>query len=353
MRLTVLSVAYPLAPVGPDAVGGAEQILHQLDYALTQAGHQSIVVACEGSQVAGTLIDVPRTNGRIDAQAQALARSHAAIAIRTALSRFKVDMIHMHGIDFHAYLPPPGPPALVTLHLPLSWYPDSALALSRPHTHLVCVSRSQRAERGRDPHILGVIENAVPTEAFEKRQRKRGFALMLTRVCPEKSVHIAIDAAKRAGVPLIIAGATFGYPEHERYFEAEVRPRLDHLRRFIGPVGFARKRRLLGAARCLLAPSLVAETSSLAAREAIAAGTPVVGFRAGALHEVIEQGRTGFLVGDEQEMAAAILRCDALDPDACRASARWRFPLDWMIARYFALYQRLVAREPAAAGRVA
>lgn len=176
---------------------------------------------------------------------------------------------------------------------------------------------------------------------------------MNTRVCPEKGVHIAIEATKRAGVPLFIAGETFGYPEHEHYFEAEVRPRLDRTRRFIGPVGFARKRRLLAAARCLLAPSLVAETSSLAAREAIAAGTPVVGFRAGALHEVIEQGRTGFLVGDAEEMAAAILRCDALDPDACRSSARSRFPLDWMIARYFALYRRLVVREPAAAGRVA
>jgi glycosyltransferase involved in cell wall biosynthesis len=294
MRLTVLSVAYPLAPVGPDAVGGAEQILHQLDYALTQAGHQSIVVACEGSRVAGTLIDVPRKSGRIDAQAQALARSQTAIAIRTALSRFKVDVIHMHGIDFHAYLPPPGLPVLTTLHLPLSWYPDAALAVTRPNTQFVCVSRSQRAERGHDPHIIGVIENAVPTEAFEMRQRKRGFALMLTRVCPEKGVHIAIEATKRAGVPLFIAGETFGYPEHEHYFEAEVRPRLDRTRRFIGPVGFARKRRLLAAARCLLAPSLVAETSSLAAREAIAAGTPVVGFRAGALHQVIEQGRTGF-----------------------------------------------------------
>ncbi len=82
MRLTVLSVAYPLAPVGPDAVGGAEQILHQLDYALTQAGNQSILVACEGSHAAGTLIDVPRINSRIDAQAKALAQAQTAIAVR-------------------------------------------------------------------------------------------------------------------------------------------------------------------------------------------------------------------------------------------------------------------------------
>jgi glycosyltransferase involved in cell wall biosynthesis len=167
-------------------------------------------------------------------------------------------------------------------------------------------------------------------------------------------VHVGIDAAKRAGVPLLIAGETFDYPEHRHYFENEVRPRLDQARRFIGPVGFMRKRRLLAAARCLLTPSLVAETSSLAAREALAAGTPVVGFRRGALGEVVDHGRTGFLVATEEEMADAICRCEAIDANACRESASRRFSLDWMIARYFALYRRLAARESASArGRVA
>src|SRR5947199_1197 len=117
MSLTVLNVAYPLAPVGPDAVGGAEQVLTQLDLALTRAGHNSLVIACEGSQVSGTLIPVPRFDGALTDEARQAAHEQHRRAIDQVLNRWPVDLIHMHGIDFDRYLPPEGVPVLVTLHL--------------------------------------------------------------------------------------------------------------------------------------------------------------------------------------------------------------------------------------------
>jgi glycosyltransferase involved in cell wall biosynthesis len=179
--------------------------------------------------------------------------------------------------------------------------------------------------------------------AFAGRHAKRGFALMLGRICPEKGVHLALDAAHRAGIPLLVAGEVFPYEAHQRYFEDEVRPRLDNQRRFLGPVGFARKKRLLNAARCVLVPSLAPETSSLVAREALAAGTPVVAFPNGALRDAIDHGRTGFLVEGAAEMADAIQACSRLDPATCRAVARERFGAERMIAAYFDLYLRLAA----------
>jgi glycosyltransferase involved in cell wall biosynthesis len=212
------------------------------------------------------------------------------------------------------------------------------------------VGRAQHEACPKTPNLLPPIDNGVPVDALAARHAKRRFALTLGRICPEKGVHLAIDAAKSADIPLIVAGEVFPYEAHQRYFAEEVQPRLDARRRFLGPVGFARKRRLLTAAQCLLVPSLAPETSSLVAREALACGTPVVAFRNGALPETIEHGRTGFLVETAAEMAEAIPLAAALDPGLCRSVARRRFSLDAMTRRYLELYERLASGAQAPIG---
>ena len=345
MSLTILSVAYPLAPVSPDAAGGAEQVLAMLDRGIVEAGHRSIVVAQDGSRVAGTLVPVPAIAGELDDAAKERAHAATRAAIGSALARFPVDLVHLHGIDFHAYLPPPGLPALATLHLPPSWYPAEALRPTRSDTWLHCVSEAQHNDCPAGNGLLPPIPNGIDVEALQARHAKRGYALFLGRICPEKGVHVALDAAKLAGVTLFIAGEVFPYDAHQRYFADEVRPRLDRHRRFLGPVGLAWKRRLLTAASCLLVPSLAPETSSLVAREAIACGTPVIAFPNGALSEAVEHGRTGFLVDDVAGMAEAIRRAGEIDSGVCRKTARHRFGKDKMVAAYLDRYARLAARR--------
>jgi glycosyltransferase involved in cell wall biosynthesis len=279
-------------------------------------------------------------------------RKQHRIAIERALNRWPIDLVHMHGIDFYTYLPPPGVPVLVTLHLPPAWYPPEVFRLRRPQTYLHCVSAAQRRACPPEAVLLPDIENGVPTEALTAPHAKRRFAMMLGRICPEKGFHLALDAAARARIPALLAGEVFRYEAHERYFREEIVPRLDGLRRFLGPVGLARKRRLLSAARCLLVPSLASETSSLVAMEALACGTPVVAFPSGALSDIVEHEKTGFLVQDTRQMAEAIEAAGRLDPDVCRQTARERFSLDTMMKRYFALYRQLVAQvgQPVACG---
>ena len=118
-------------------------------------------------------------------------------------------------------------------------------------------------------------------------------------------------------------------------------PWADARRRFLGPVGLAAKARLLAAARCLVAPSLAAESSSLVAMEALASGTPVVAFPAGALAEIVEHGRTGFLVRGVEELAAALGDVGRLRAEDCRRAAEGRFDLRRTTAAYLALYERL------------
>lgn len=193
-RLTVLSVAYPLAPVGPDAVGGSEQILSALDHALVAAGHRSVVVACEGSEVAGELAAYPPVpdGHAIGPEDAAYRQQWTRRRIAQVIATEPVDLVHMHGLDFHACLPPPGVPVLATLHLPPDWYPPHALAPDRPGTWVHGVSASQAAlmpaEAAHHAAMLPPIANGVPVERLGALRPKRcGYALMLARVCPRRA----------------------------------------------------------------------------------------------------------------------------------------------------------------------
>jgi glycosyltransferase involved in cell wall biosynthesis len=342
MSLSVLSVAYPFAPVTRDPVGGAEQVLSALDRALVAAGARSVVLAAQGSATSGELQALPQPPGEIDEGAREAVYALLRERLADAIQRTAPDVVHLHGVDFDRYLPPAGPPVLVTLHLPLDWYPPQALAPARPDVWLTPVSRDQARRRPPGARLAAPIENGVSLEAFRPR-RKRGYALAMGRICPEKGFHLALEAARIAGVPLLLAGAVFPYADHVRYFEAEIRPRLDRWRRWLGPVSGHAKRRLLGAARCLVAPSLAPETSSLVAREALAAGTPVVGLRRGALVDAIEPGRTGILVETPEELPQALAAAEALDPLVCRRAAELRFSDRAMIAAYLEAYRSLAA----------
>ncbi len=342
MRLTVLQVAYPFAAVGPDAVGGAEQVLSRLDHLLTQMGHNSVVLAAEGSVAAGRLAATSLPRGPItDALRQQVQAAHRRNLL-DVLRHQAIDLVHMHGLDFERYLPPPGIPVLVTLHLPPTWYPQGIFRLTRPDTWLHAVSQAQHRECPPCPTLLAPILNGVPVEELATRVSRRGFAVNLGRICPEKNQHQALEAGSLAGLPVLLGGQVFPYAEHERYWQEAVLPLLANgPHRFLGPVGFARKRRLLSAARCLLSTSLAPETSSLVAMEALACGTPVIAFPSGALPEIVKHGVTGFLVETPREMALAIREVGRLDREACRAAARRRFSADAMVARYVGLYARL------------
>lgn len=341
---TILSVGYSLAPVARDTVGGAEQILCALDEGLVRRGYHSIVVAPEGSRVRGMLVPVRLgvSAGPIDAELRATARAAQRAAVMQALERWPVDLVHMHGLDFVGALPPPGVPVLATLHLPPSWYPPEIFRLERPGTYLNCVSATQEAACPGGRWVVPYVRNGVPLRELEAPVRRRGFVVALGRICPEKGFQHALDAAERAGVPIILGGQVYPYPEHEQYFRREIVPRLDRRRRFVGPVGWVGKRRLLLSAQAVLIPSLAPETSSLVAMEALACGTPVIAFRAGALPEIVEDGVTGFLVNDVAEMAEALALVGTLDREECRAAARERFGEEGMVESYLKVYERLI-----------
>ncbi len=336
--LTVLSVAFPFAPVHPEPVGGAEHVLGCVDARLVRDGHRSIVLAAAGSRTAGEAVEIPApAKSKIDRDAWIFAHETYRRELARLLRENAIDVVHFHGVDFIDYVPETDVPIVATLHVPRAWYKPHAL--TSPRIERVCVSRAQRATFLPDVDSSDVIENGVALDRYAPAASKGDFALALGRICPEKGFEHAIFAARRARVPLVVAGAVFPYEEHERYARDVLAPMLDGDRRLIGPIGGERKRTLLAEARCLITTSLVQETSSIVAMEALASGTPVVGFVRGALPEIVEQGVTGFLVRDPDELPDAIERAKRLDPRACRAAAERRFSADVMTERYIALHR--------------
>lgn len=352
MPLTVLNVAFALAAVGPHAVGGAERILTDLDEALTEAGHQSLVVACEGSRSRGQLFSfaLPRS-GIVDDAVRREVPRQCREAIQRALLSAPVDVVHLHGMDFDRYDLPEEIPTIVTLHLPLGWYPRGALERWSTRARFVCVSDCQRrswpAGAG-DPHSVAVVENGVAIPQQWNAGERENFALVLGRICPEKNQHEALEAGTMAGVPVFIGGHTFPYREHQDYFAKKIAPLLSSnegnscpQHRFLESLRPEEKHDLLSRARCVLHPTRAPETSSLVAMEALAAGTPVIAYRSGALPEIVEDAVTGFLVDDAREMGEAIGKLDTLSRAACRAAAERRFSKERMVREYLRLYESL------------
>ncbi len=351
MKLRVLHIAYPYAPVGPRSCGGAEQVLTDLDRALTAAGHTSSVVACEGSETAGRFYSAPMPQGRLDSSHsdRRFWQSRYQQGIDRALGSERFDLLHMHGLDWHNYRLPASLPTLVTLHMPIAWYPASMWDTRVRNLHFQCVSAHQK-QSCPDPSAA-VVENGVELPQFDARPRPRRFALALGRICPEKNLHEALEAGSLADLPVLVGGQTFPYSTHLEYERSCFRPalrgngRLRGKHRFLGPLAARRKQRLLASAKCLLHPTLAPETSSLVAMEALAAGTPVIAFRSGALPEIVEDGVTGFLVDNVAEMADAIARVDTLSREACRRAAEERFSRDRMTANYLNLYTRILTER--------
>jgi glycosyltransferase involved in cell wall biosynthesis len=337
VRVTVL--ADPIIPVPPLHYGGSERIIAALCRGLTEAGHRVRLVAGPGSQQYHDLIvhQVPGPSFLSRARHKILFQPLSLWAARDA------DIVHNYGrYDYLHWLLSTDVP-LVHSFMNIIGPGDLAFFTRRQRgLALVSPSDNHRRDVPASPQWKTVYPS-IEIERISFHARPRGdYLAFLGRLTANKGAKEAIAVARRAGLPLKIAGNVsreFGGVE---YFEREVRPQLDDQIQWIGEITDAQKSEFLGNARALLFPVQWEEPFGIALAESFAAGTPVIASRRGATREQIIEGQTGFACETVDEMVAATAKIDGLDRAACRRVCETRFSSQAMTASYLRLYQELL-----------
>jgi glycosyltransferase involved in cell wall biosynthesis len=299
-------------------------------------------VVLVGAGVNGTRARFLRTYEKAPSErlGEAIPEVVQAALISSYLDGLQVDIVHDHSLAGPLTARGRPMPTVMTAHSPCS----GEMAVYYRHlsreVRLIAISDAQR-RIAPDLNWTGRVHNAVKVAAFPFRARKDDYVLFIGRFSPTKGAHLAIDAARRAGRPIVLAGK-LQEPIEWSYFDAEIRPRLGADVEFIGEVGLRDKQRLYAGAHCLIFPIRWEEPFGLVMIEAMACGTPVVAFRRGSVPEVVLDGVTGFIRDDPVELPEAIERAGDLAPEDCRRHVTLHFDVSVMAAGYEQVYLRLV-----------
>jgi glycosyltransferase involved in cell wall biosynthesis len=346
-RLRIAMLAPPWITIPPSGYGGIELVIAELAGGLVRRGHDVTLMAAPGSKSTARVMPLlerahPERIG--DAMVDADHVSMAIAAIDDAGRHgHPFDLVHDHsGFTLVAVADRIDVPVLHTVHGPFT--PEATTFYSR-HADKVWMSVLSHAQLESGPsgaRCVGAIPNPIDLRAWPLECRKDGYLLWIGRMDDTKGAHRAIAVAQKTDMPLILAGPV--QPGQEEYFETEVRPHVDGERiRYVDEVGGRRKQELFAHAEALLMPIRWAEPFGMVMVEAMACGTPVIAFPEGSVPEVVVDGQSGFIVSDEDEMAAAVARLDRIDPERCRATVAERFDVDVVTGIYEAAYRHVIA----------
>jgi glycosyltransferase involved in cell wall biosynthesis len=341
--LRIAQIAPLAEAVPPQRYGGTERIVAYLSEALAALGHEVTLFASADSTAAVARVDGCPRALRTDPEAcdPELWKVLQLRALLDGCARF--DIVHFHSGHLHFLVGERLPPHLTTLHGRLDRDPPAFYA--RFPAPLASISAAQRAPLA-NANWAGTVHHGLPRDLLEAGPGDGGYLAFVGRLSREKRVDSAIEIARRAGLPLKIIAKIDD--ADAAYVEREVRPLLDAPGvEFHGECDERTKGALLGRAAALLFPIDWPEPFGLVMIEALACATPVIAFRHGSVPEIIEDGRTGFVVESVAEAAAAVRRLDTLDRAACRAAFEHRFTAERMARDYVRIYRDLLAGAPA------
>jgi glycosyltransferase involved in cell wall biosynthesis len=343
-QMHIAMVAPPYFNVPPAAYGGIETVVADLVDALVARGHKVTLIGAGNHATRAQRFHPTCEVGPASQLGEAMPEIVHAAKVAGILEALDVDVIHDHTMAGPLMARGRLTPTVVTAHGPVQGDCGEYYRALGDTVQLVAISDAQRSSAP-DLAWSATVHNAVRSETFPFRAEKDGYAVFLGRFHPEKAPHLAIDAARAAGLPIVLAGKC-SEPIERAYFAREIEPRIGDDVTIFGVADGAAKRRLLARASCMLFPICWEEPFGLVVIEAMACGTPVVALRKGAAPELIVHGQTGIIVDDPDDLPAGIAQARELEPAACRKHVEASFTVDVMAEGYEAVYRQALSAVP-------
>ncbi|RJP76937.1 MAG: glycosyltransferase family 4 protein [Candidatus Zixiibacteriota bacterium] len=351
--MIIAQVAPLYESVPPKLYGGTERVVSYLTEELVRQGHNVVLYASGDSVTSADLVACSPQALRLDSDCRDMMAPHILMIEKVFQNAPLFDIIHFH-IDYLHYpiSRRTGIPQVTTLHGRLD-LPELE-RLYREYTDMPVISISDSQTKPLPwANWQGTIHHGLPHDLVRFHEWPGDYLAVLGRISPEKRVDRAIAAARQTGLPLKIAAKVD--KADEEYFKAEIKPLLDDPSvEYVGEIGEADKDAFLGGARALLFLIDWPEPFGLVMIEALAAGTPVIAYPHGSVPEIIEEGRTGFLVSSLEETVRAIHRLPEIRRRDCRQAFEERFSVERMARDYLAIYEQVILQsrimEPATSG---
>lgn len=338
MKIAQVSPLFESVP--PKLYGGTERVVSFLTDTLVEMGHDVTLFA------SGDSITKARLQS-ITPRALRLAGTRDPFSLHTLQLQEVVEMagdfdiIHFHTDYFHFPVSRLSTyNHITTLHGRLDLPELAPLYEKFDDIPLVSISKAQRIPVA-FANWVGNVYHGIPQALFKQGDGTDGYAVFIGRFSPEKGVDQAIEIAGRSGLKIKIA-AKVDPADHE-YFEVNIKPLLSlpHVE-YLGEVNEEQKQELLANARVFLLPINWPEPFGMVMIESLACGTPVVAYGRGSVSEILENGKTGFVVSDIEGAVDAVGRIHQIDRNHCRQIFEQRFEAQRMAHEYVAIYEKMI-----------
>jgi len=331
--------------VPPKFYGGTERVVSYLTEELVHQGHEVTLFASGDSSTAARLHPVVERALRLDPACENVLAYHMLLVEEVHKQAELFDVIHFH-TDFLHYTAfrHNATPLLTTLHGRLDLPDIMALYWEFRELPVISISDNQRRPM---PWLnwQQTIYHGLPIDLLHYNDQPDGYLAFIGRMCPEKRPDLAIQIARKSGIPLKMAAKVDD--ADQEYYTNVILPLLDDTDiDFIGEISESEKSNFLGNALAVLFPIDWPEPFGLTMIEAMACGTPTIAFTAGSVPEVIDDGITGFIVNDIEGAVAAVKNIAALDRQAIRTRFEECFTAERMARDYIAVYEKIQSSKP-------